>query len=103
MQRINSFSLVARTPGDADLHYMIGHELVQAGRGEEALPWLEKYVAMGRDVGAALGLIASVHAAEDRKDEAREALDRGIRNALACGHPSMAAELRQQLAELDLD
>lgn len=104
MSRLDALlTLAAQSPDDTDLMYMLGHELVQAGRDAEALEWLGRYVERGRDTGAAWGLIARIHAKDDRLDEARLCLEQGIRNATQCGHPSMAAELREQLALLDED
>jgi Flp pilus assembly protein TadD len=89
----------AENPKDADLAFMIGNEYFQAGRHEEALPWLLSYVQLGSDVGAAHGLIAACHFRAGDEEAARQALRDGVAAALRSGHPGMAAEYRAQLDE----
>ena len=85
-------------PADPDLHFMIALEHVAEGRHAEALAWIEKYVAIGTDVGAGWRLAADCHEALDQPSEARQALEQGISASLRAGHPTMARELRERLA-----
>jgi len=102
MSRLDDLlALHAETPDDVDLLFMIAQEHAGEGRPAEALPWLARYIAAGTDVGAAHRLAAACHARLGDVDAARAALDAGIAAALASGHPSLAQELRDEIAELD--
>ena len=94
-------SMQRDNPGDPDLLFMIGNEYFQAGRHEDALPWLASYVKAGADVGAAFGLIAACHFRAGDDPAARKALEDGVAAALRSHHPTMAAEYRAQLEDVD--
>jgi predicted Zn-dependent protease len=89
------------TPADPDLHFMIANEHVQQGQHAEALPWLDSYVKLGTDVGAGYALMATCHSMLGDTSAARLALEQGIPAALRAHHPTLAAELRAQIEELD--
>src|SRR5689334_5115783 len=100
MSRLDALlDLHAQDPGDADLLFMIASEHASAGRHAEALPWLQRYVENGRDVGAGWALIADCHEALGDEAAKREALESGIAAALRGGHPTLAGELRERLDE----
>jgi hypothetical protein len=89
------------TPDDPDLHFMIATEHLSEGRPADAIPWLRTYVALGSDVGAGWALMADCHEALDQTDATREALRNGIDAALRSGHPTLAAELRGRIEEME--
>ena len=102
MSRLDSLlALHQQTPDDADLHFMIASEHFQAERHDDALRWLASYVERGTDVGAAYRMMAECHLAAGDATAAKAALRTGVDAALRGGHPSMAAEYRERLAELD--
>ncbi len=89
--------LHAAEPTDADLLFMIASEHVAAGAHAEAITWLARYVEAGRDVGAGWALLADCHAALGDDAGRLRALEAGITAALAGGHPTLAAELRDRI------
>ena len=80
---------------------MIASEHVQEGRHADALPWLGSYVRLGTDVGAGYALMATCHAVLGDEAAARLALELGVQAALRSHHPTLAAELRAQIEEMD--
>jgi hypothetical protein len=93
--------LHAQSPDDPDLLFMIAQEHAGEGRPAEALQWLALYVERGSDVGAGHRLAASCHLRRGDLAAARAALRAGIAAALACGHPTLAQELREEIEGLD--
>jgi predicted Zn-dependent protease len=100
MSRLDSLlALHAADPSDADLLFMIASEHAGAGRHEEAVGWLERYVEAGKDVGAGHALAADCLLALGRDADARAHLERGVDAAMRGGHPTLAAELRDRIED----
>jgi len=99
--RLESFrAMVARSPGNALARFGLASEAYKAGELEEARVNYEAYLAAARDEGNAYGKLAEVLHALGHSDEAKASYRRGIEAALSCGHPGMAAEFEERLAEL---
>ena len=101
MNRLSKLlELVERSPDDADLHFMIAQEHVNAGDWSSALPFLTRYVAGAGDVGAGWALAATCHERLGQVEEAAAALRSGIENARRNAHSDLAGELEDRLDEL---
>jgi predicted Zn-dependent protease len=75
----------------------LAKEYEKAGRHEDVVAMLTRYLAAHDDEGNAYGMLAEAHAKLGRRDEARRAYERGIEVARANGHPSMAEDYRMTL------
>jgi predicted Zn-dependent protease len=65
---------------------------------EEAISALGDYLQRADDEGAAFGMLARALERVGKREEAREAYQRGIEAARLHGHPSMAEDYRMTLA-----
>ena len=92
--------LVALTPDDPDLHFMIAQEHVNAGDWSAALPFLVKYTEAAGDRGAGWALAATCHERLGDRPAAEAALREGIENARRNGHAELAGELEDRLEDL---
>src|SRR5690606_34086164 len=90
--------LLAR-PDDARLRFGLAVEYEKAGRIEDAVRELRAYLERAEDEGNAWGRLGQLLRRLGRTDEARAAFQQGIAQARRHGHPSMAAELEDALAE----
>ena len=86
-------------PDDARVRFGLALEYERAGRTEEAVRELRAYLERSEDEGNAWGRLGSLLRRLGHEEEARAAYLRGIEQATAHGHPSMAAELRAALEE----
>lgn len=101
MSRLDAFrAMVAANPDNALARFGLATEALKAGEHEEAVEQLRVYLARHEDEGNAYGRLAEALLALDRTDEAREALRTGIETAHRHGHPGMAAEFEERLADL---
>jgi adenylate cyclase len=83
-------------PSDAESYATRGTVLVWAGRGAEALPWLEGALRFDRTAFRAPLLLGMAYYFLDRYGEAVETLDRALalnlgRNTQLMGRPALAA------------
>lgn len=88
-------------PENATYRFMVATEYWNARRFEEALQWLSSYVERGQDTGAAYRMMAACHLELGSPERAADAYREGIARARAAGHPTMAEEFEEKLAELD--
>jgi thioredoxin-like negative regulator of GroEL len=88
-------------PEDARLRFGLAVEYEKAGRVEDAVRELEGYLERTEDQGNAWGRLGALLRRLGRDEDARAAYRRGIEQALAHGHPSMAAELEVLLGEIE--
>jgi tetratricopeptide (TPR) repeat protein len=95
--------MVARNPANALARFGLANEAYKAGELEEARENYESYLAAATDEGNAYGKLAEVLHALGRTEDAKTSYRRGIEAARRCGHPGMAAEFEERLAELDAD
>lgn len=88
-------------PDDPRMRFGLALEYEKAGRVEEAVEELRRYLEATEDEGNAWGRLGDALRRLGRDDEAREALTTGIRQALKHGHPTMAEEFREVLESWD--
>ncbi|MDP8940094.1 MAG: tetratricopeptide repeat protein, partial [Actinomycetota bacterium] len=79
----------------------LANEYQKAGRHEDEAAVLERYVSVhSEDEGNAYARLGDVLSRLGRKDEARNAYERGIQQAEKYGHSGMAEDLRHALVQL---
>lgn len=93
-------SLLEKRPGDPRLRFGLAVEHLKEGRLEEGVTELRTYLSSAEDEGNGWARLAEALLELDRREEAREAFREGIEAAERHGHPTMAEELRQRVAEL---
>jgi predicted Zn-dependent protease len=99
--RINYFErMLADNPDNPTGLLALANEYGKAERFEDEAAVLERYVATHEDEGNAWGRLGEVLGRLGRKEEARAAYDRGIRQAEKYGHGGMADDLRTALVGL---
>ena len=100
--RIETFrTMVAKNPENALARFGLANEALKAGLYEEAHEQLVAYLARYDDEGNGYGRLAEALEKLGRRDEAREALRKGIDASRRFGHPGMASEFEARLEELD--
>ena len=92
--------LLERNPGDSRLRFGLAAEYEKLGRWDDAVVQLRAYLADTDDQGNAWGRLGASLRALGRTEEAREAYRQGVEAARRHGHPSMAAEFEDTLADL---
>ena len=97
--RIQLFEqMLATDPGNTAVLFGLAKEYEKAGRDQELIETLNRYLEAADDQGNAFGMLASAYERTGEKDKAREAYQRGIETAQRHGHPGMAEEYRMTLA-----
>jgi Flp pilus assembly protein TadD len=91
--------MIERSPDDARLHFGLALELEKLERWDDAVTQLRRYLVLSDDEGNAWGRLGHALRQLGRDEEARGAYTRGIETARAHGHPSMAAEFEDVLAD----
>jgi predicted Zn-dependent protease len=79
------------------VRFGLANEYLKEERYEEAIAALKDYLQRADDEGAAFGMLARAYERVGRRDDAREAYQRGIEAANLHGHPSMAADYTMTL------
>lgn len=98
--RIELFKqMLATDPGNTSVLFGLAKEYEKAGRDEELIDTLNSYLEKVDDEGNAFGMLAGAYERLGKRDQAREAYERGIETAQRHGHPGMAEEYRMTLAE----
>jgi Flp pilus assembly protein TadD len=92
--------MLERNPADARARFGLALEYEKAGEWESAAEQLRAYLAASDDEGNAWGRLGHALIQLGRTDEAREAYGIGIETANRHGHPTMAMEFEDILAEL---
>jgi tetratricopeptide (TPR) repeat protein len=90
-----------RNPGDVRVLFALAMEYEKADRWNDVVDVLTEYLATADDQGNAWGRLGNALLRLDRTDEALVALKRGLEAASRHGHPGMAAEFEERLADLD--
>lgn len=86
-------------PRDPRLRFGLAVEYENTGRVEEAVRELRAYLALTEDEGNAWGRLGALLRRLGQHEEASAAYRRGIEQARRHGHPSMAADLEEELAD----
>ena len=92
--------MLAADPENTMVRFGLANEYLKAEQHVEAVAELNEYLKRADDEGAAYGMLARAYLKLGRPDDARQAYERGIAASASHGHPSMADEYRQTLAEL---
>jgi predicted Zn-dependent protease len=79
----------------------LAKEYEKAGRDQELVETLKRYLEKVDDEGNAFGMLASAYERLGKRDEARGAYERGIETAQRHGHPGMAEEYRMTLGNYE--
>ena len=96
--RIEVFEqMLASDPSNSMVLFGLAKEYEKAGRHEDVVAMLVRYLAAHDDEGNAYGMLAQAHEHLGNRDAARTAYQRGIEVATAHGHPSMAEDYRMTL------
>jgi len=97
--RIQIFEqMLATDPANSVVLFGLAKEYEKAGREEELIETLNRYLAAADDEGNAFGMLAAAYERTGQRDKARDAYQRGIETAQRHGHPGMAEEYRMTLA-----
>ena len=88
-------------PNDPRLRFGIALEYEKLQRWGQVANELRNYLALADDQGNAWGRLARALRALGREGEARESYRRGIEAAQRHGHPGMAAEFEEALADVE--
>jgi Flp pilus assembly protein TadD len=93
--------LLEKNPADARARFGLALEHEKRGEWEEAAGQLRTYLAAADDEGNAWGRLGHVLRELGRDEEARTAYRTGIDAARRHGHPTMAMEFEEVLADWD--
>ncbi len=97
--RIQVFEqMLASDPANTTVLFGLAKEYEKAGRDEELIATLNRYLEVADDEGNAFGMLAGAYERIGQRDKARDAYQRGIETAQRHGHPGMAEEYRMTLA-----
>ena len=92
--------MLERNPSDARVLFGLAAEYEKRGDWENVITSLEAYLNLAEDQGNAWGRLGNALVQTGRVEEAKQVYARGIEEAYAHGHPSMAAEFEGVLADL---
>ena len=96
--RIDLFKqMLANDPANTAIMFGLAKELEKAGDDEQLIETLNNYLGVAEDEGNAFGMLASAYERLGKREEAKQAYERGIETALRHGHPGMAEEYRINL------
>jgi tetratricopeptide (TPR) repeat protein len=100
--RINYFErMLADNPDNPTGLLALANEYQKAERYEDEAAVLERYISSHEDdEGNAYGRLGDVLSRLGRKDEARAAYEKGVRQAEKFGHGGMAEDLRLAIVQL---
>ncbi len=99
LSRIELFEqMLATDPSNTMVLFGLAKEYEKAGRDEELIDTLNRYLEAADDEGNAFGMLAAAYERTGQRDKARAAYERGIETAQRHGHPGMAEEYRMTLA-----
>ncbi len=100
VSRIDLFEQMLNTdPGNTAVLFGLAKEYEKAGRDQDLIETLQRYLNVADDEGNAFGMLAAAYERTGQKDKAREAYQSGIETAQRHGHPGMAEEYRMTLAD----
>ncbi|MEX1181899.1 MAG: tetratricopeptide repeat protein [Gemmatimonadota bacterium] len=91
--------MLERSPDDPRFHFGLAMEYEKLADWGAVAEQLTRYLELTEDQGNAWGRLGHALRQLGRDDEARAAYQRGIESARRHGHPSMAAEFEEVLAD----
>ena len=92
--------MLGNRPDDSRLRFGVALEYLKAGRTEDGIRELRRYLDEADDEGNGWGRLGAVLMELDREEEAVEAYRRGVESADRHGHPTMADEFREILEDM---
>lgn len=93
-------AMVAKNPENPLAHFGLANELMKSGEAQGAAEHYSAYLARYDDEGNGWGRYAEALEQLGRRDDALQALERGIAASYRFGHGGMAAELEARRDEL---
>ncbi|MFQ5536487.1 MAG: tetratricopeptide repeat protein [Gemmatimonadota bacterium] len=93
--------MLEKRPDDPRLRFGLALEYLKAGRLEEGVRELRRYLETWEGEGNAYGRLGAALRELGRDAEAREAYAQGVEVALRHGHPTMAEEFTDVLENWD--
>lgn len=100
--RIEVFEqMIAGDPENTMVLFGLANEYLKGGDNQKGIETLEIYLEKADDEGAAYGMLAKAYEETGKTEKAKSALEKGIQVALAHGHPTMAGEFQERLAEFE--
>jgi predicted Zn-dependent protease len=98
--RIDIFKqMLVNDPINSSILFGLAKEYEKADQTQEMIQTLERYLAISDDEGNAFGMLARAYEKANQREKAKETYQRGIKAAVAHGHPSMAEEYRTSVEE----
>jgi predicted Zn-dependent protease len=99
MSRIELFEqMLANDPENSSVLFGLAKEYEKAGRNQELIETLSRYIEVADDEGNAYGMLARAYELAGDRVKAKETYLKGANAAGAHGHPSMAEEYRSILS-----
>jgi Flp pilus assembly protein TadD len=99
--RLEQFKqMVAEFPEAPMAHFSLGKAYLERRQYAEAVQALENAVRLDAQYAAAMVSLGDAYTGAGQTEKAREVLGRARDVALAQGHPSLAEEIDERLAEL---
>lgn len=92
-------AMLEKNPNDARVHFGLASEYEKLELWDAVVGELQQYLAMTDDQGNAWGRLGKALRHAGRDQEARDAYQKGIAAAKAHGHPGMAVEFEDTVAE----
>jgi Flp pilus assembly protein TadD len=93
--------MLEKNPGDARVRFGLAAEYEKLQQWDDTAEQLRLYLASTEDEGNAWGRLGNALRHLGRDDEARDAYRQGIDVATRHGHPTMAMEFEEILADWD--
>jgi predicted Zn-dependent protease len=101
--RIEIFKqMLVNDPINSSILFGLAKEYEKNGQTAEMIETLERYLAISDDEGNAFGMLARAYETAGQREKAKETYERGVKAAMAHGHPSMAEEYRSTLEDFQV-
>jgi predicted Zn-dependent protease len=92
--------VLGNRPDDLRLRFGLALEYLAAGRAEDGVRELRRYLDAGTDEGNGWGRLGSALDGLGRREGALEAYEKGIEASMRHGHPTMAEEFREIVKDM---
>jgi predicted Zn-dependent protease len=98
--RIEIFEqILVADPANTAVLFGLAKEYEKAGDDAKLIETIERYLNAADDEGNAYGMLAGAYRRTNQPAKARQAYERGVEVSTAHGHPGMAEDYRQTLAD----